>query len=130
MAPKFQGPTIETRGDLSNIHIMTAITTAQMRRFKVANEEIQKLRDSIKNSGSYQRACVIIREWFPLDIDFIVLNNCQYKGCQYPGCPKNCKERRNIKIKRRSHLPRYVEVEDSTKLIEHDLSSEIPPKEP
>lgn len=99
--PKWSGPPIQTKGDQTNIHIMLAICTAQMRRFGATVEEQQKLRDDIKHCGSFEKACDLIREWFPLDIDLKILNLCPYSKCQYPGCPPSCEGRKLVRVKPR-----------------------------
>ena len=102
--PKFSGPPIETKGETGNIFVMLAITTSRMRRFDVSQEEITKLQDIVTKSTSYEGACNALREWFPLDVDLLTLNNCIYGNkCQYPGCPKTCKGREHVKSKVRQY---------------------------
>lgn len=97
--PKWNGPPIESRGDKGNLHVMLAITTAQMRRFGASVEERVKLQENVKKCGSFEEGCNLIREWFPLYSDLIILNNCPYPNCQYPGCPKSCLGRDKVKTK-------------------------------
>lgn len=101
--PRWSGPPIQTKGVESNLHVMLAITLAQMRRFGISPEERLKFEDEIKHITSFEYGCNLIRQWFPLDIDLIVLNNCPHKTCQYPGCPKSCEGRPKIKVKSRTN---------------------------
>lgn len=97
--PKFPGMAIQTGHD---IRVSFAIAIKEMKRLGVSEDEIDKFLKSIKDVDSFEKGCDLIREWFPLDIDLLILNNCKYNNCTYPGCPKTCEGRHHLKVKRRN----------------------------
>lgn len=62
---RFETP-ILIDNDNPNIFIITSIASSQMRRHGVSQAEITKMQDQVNASGSYEAACEIIKDWFPL----------------------------------------------------------------